>query len=99
MARAPKTETVATAQNLVGEVLSGQTVTPIPTWFERSETLVARRLYEVWRTVGQLSDERWEWDKQSTRAQAAWRAVARATMPRVFEKDFGPTQIATINHG
>jgi hypothetical protein len=71
----------------------------IPEVVNALETMVARRLYEVWRAVGQLSDPKWDWQNQSTTAQHAWRCVARASMSPAQQVQFGPTEIAHLTHG
>lgn len=63
-----------------------------------AEVTMAKRLYEVWRTVGQLGDPKWEWSKQSDQSHAAWIAVARAASPAVMQKHWGPHEIASVNH-
>lgn len=80
-------------------VVTGPLPPTIPDVVQSLEVMVARRLYEVWRTCGQLSDPKWDWTRQSTQAQHAWRCVARATLPRVQEEHFGPHEIAQVNHG
>lgn len=64
-----------------------------------AEVTMARRLYEVWRTAGQLGDPKWEWARQSTQAHHAWLCVARAATPAVLLKTFSVYEIAEINHG
>lgn len=66
--------------------------------YARWEMGLARRLYEVWRQAGQLSGERWEWQNQSTKAQMAWLAVARATAGPAHQEQFGVAEIAELTH-
>jgi hypothetical protein len=64
-----------------------------------AEVTMARRLYEVWRTAGQLYDPKWEWSKQSDQAHSAWLAVARAASPLILTKHWSAQKIASVNHG
>lgn len=64
----------------------------------RMERGLARRLYEVWRTVGGLDGERWEWTNQSTRAQQAWLVVARASLGPALQERFGQAEMAALMH-
>jgi len=64
-----------------------------------AEVTMAKRLYEVWRTAGQLGDSKWDWSRQSTMAQHAWIAVARAASPPVLQKRWDTATIAGLNHG
>jgi hypothetical protein len=66
---------------------------------ERMSRGIARRLYEVWVTAGQLSGDKWDWANQSTRSQQAWVAVARATMGPAYQEQFGAPEIARLMHG
>ena len=67
--------------------------------YERMQRGLARRLYEVWVTAGQLSGPKWEWANQSTRSQQAWVAVARGVMGPALQEQFGMTEIAGLIHG
>jgi hypothetical protein len=67
--------------------------------YERMRRGLARRLYEVWCTAGQLSGEKWDWHNQSTRSQQAWVAVARAVMGPALQEQFGVAEIASLVHG
>lgn len=67
--------------------------------YERMTRGLARRLYEVWKTAGQLSGEKWDWSNQSTRSQQAWVAVARAVMGPALQEQFGVAEIVSLVHG
>jgi hypothetical protein len=64
----------------------------------RMERGVARRLYEVWVTAGQLEGEKWAWHNQSTRSQQAWVAVARATLGPALQERFSADDIGRLIH-
>lgn len=100
-AKLASTEPVNEAREVIEEIRAAapEHMTTIPDVVQSLEVMVARRLYEVWRTCGQLTDPKWDWTRQSTNAQHAWRCVARATLPRVQEEHFGPHEIAQVNHG
>jgi hypothetical protein len=64
-----------------------------------AELTMARRLYDIWCTVGGLTDERWIWSRQSERSRAAWIAVARAASPPVLAKRWSASTLAGLLHG
>lgn len=66
--------------------------------YRRFERGLARRLYEVWRTSGELGGEKWEWTNLSTRQQSAWVFVARACAGPAYLEQFGPKEIAQLMH-
>lgn len=67
--------------------------------YERMSRGLAVRLFEVWRTAGGLSGDKWEYHNQSTRSQQAWVSVARAVLGPALQEQFGPAEIAGLMHG
>lgn len=64
-----------------------------------AEITMARRLYDVWQTVGGLTDPKWDWERQSGKSHDAWLAVARAASPAVLAKHWKPSSVADLLHG
>lgn len=64
-----------------------------------AEITMARRLYDVWQTVGGLTDPKWDWERQSGKSHDAWLAVARAASPAVLAKHWKPASVADLLHG
>ena len=77
--------------------------TPMGTFVSYDQTMaeitMARRLYDVWQTVGGLTDPKWDWERQSGKSHDAWLAVARAASPAVLAKHWKPSSVADLLHG
>jgi len=100
MARAPKTETAEVKDGAEATVETQHNGTTVITFDpSMAELTMARRLYDIWATVGGLTDVKWEWSRQTERAHAAWIAVARAASPPVLAKHWTVTDLADVLHG
>jgi len=64
-----------------------------------AEITMAKRLYDVWCTVGGLTDEKWQWSRQTDKSHAAWIMVARAASPPILARSWNAQQLAGLLHG